>query len=187
MWSGTLSFQSYTPAAVAPSSSFAIGSTPSCSDATLCGLIRLNVELALPKHEENSETTVCLGTITTTAISQPDSATGLFYAKAGTGETDLLVTDPICVGGLTGGGEGTSVARFLPPPSPFPPPSPPPPSPSPPPPPRSPPPPPRSPQPKVKDNSFPIAAVAAACGGAALSFAVIVILVYVFLSKRGSS
>ena len=66
-------------------------------------------------------------------------------------------------------------------------PSPPPPSPSPPPPSPSPPPPPRSPPPKVKENSFPIAAVAAACGGAALSFAVIVILVYVFLSKRGSS
>ena len=115
MWSGTLSYQSYTPAAVAPSSSFAIGTTTSCSDAALCGLIRLNVELDLPKYDPNSDTTVCIGTITTTAIDQPDTATGLFYQKAATGGTDLLVTDPVCVGGLTGGGEGTSVARFLPP------------------------------------------------------------------------
>ena len=69
-----------------------------------------------------------------------------------------------------------------------PPPSPPPPSPSLPPPSPSPPPPPPSPPPKVKDDSFPVAAIVAACGGAALLFAVIVIIAYVFLSrKRGSS
>ena len=133
MWSGTLDYQGYTQ--LVPST-FVLGATDTCSDATLCGLLSLTAELALPEYSLTTDSQICLGTITTTAVDKPDSSLGLFYQKADTGDSDLLVTDPTCVGGLTGGGEGTSVARFLPPPSPSPPPSPPPlsPPPSPPPP-----------------------------------------------------
>ena len=112
MWAGTLRFQSYTPAAVASTSTITIGTTASCTDSNLCGLLALSEQLALPRYDQNSATHVCLGTITTTAVDKPDSDLGLFYQKSDTGPSDLLVTDPTCVGGLTGGGGATSVARF---------------------------------------------------------------------------
>ena len=118
--------------------------------------------LALPKSDAAADTRVCIGTITTRdrlcilylslciCIARAGTPNGLLFVRAKTQASDLLVTDPACVSGLTGGGEGSSVVRYkplfptppmLPPPPPLvPPPLDPPPPATPPPPPLSPPP-----------------------------------------------
>ena len=68
MWSGALEYVSY--AAIA-SSSFSLGATNSCPDATLCGVLSLAQQLDLPRYHPEANTQVCLGTITATAIGMP--------------------------------------------------------------------------------------------------------------------
>ena len=70
--------------------------------------------LALPKSDAAADTRVCIGTITTTAIARAGTPNGLLFVRAKTQASDLLVTDPACVSGLTGGGEGSSVVRYKP-------------------------------------------------------------------------
>ena len=45
---------------------------------------------------------MCLGQIYATAVKRPASPFGLFYVRADTGDSDLLITDPNCIPGITG-------------------------------------------------------------------------------------
>ena len=122
---GSLTYNSFVPA-VGVSASFALGATTSCTDPLACGLLTLGNDVALPA----AATSVCLGTVQLTTTALPVGSThGLFFVRIQTGLADLRITDPACIPDITGGAQGSTVARIMIPPPPSPPPPSPPPSP----------------------------------------------------------
>ena len=126
---GTLEVNTFVPAS-GVSSTFALQTFTGCSDGTACGFVTLNQKVAVGGGQ-----TRCIGTIKALAVTPP-GGNGIFYVRANTqGSNAFAITDARCVPGITAGGEGSTVGRFLPfppPPSPPQPPSPPPPLPPPP-------------------------------------------------------
>mmetsp|Transcript_8336 Transcript_8336/g.24312 ORF Transcript_8336/g.24312 Transcript_8336/m.24312 type:complete len:357 (+) Transcript_8336:72-1142(+) len=142
--SGILEYLGFEPAA-GVSSNFLLQTYPGCTDGQACGYLTVSQEV-----EVTEDSTRCVGTIKARAARFTTTNNGLFYVRAATApETPFLITDELCIPGLTASGAGTTTALIAPP-SPMPlPPSPPspPPSHSPTPPPFAPPPSPRPPPP----------------------------------------